>query len=170
MEDFLELEDGEQLEYMDTDKEITMEGFLELEEWLDSEQKLDDERKPREKIWRLCQRLSSTDTNPMRSTNTHRISSIDLHPPNIERHPLLDEPHDCIVEMEPIEERMHKSEASHLVVHEHQRPPICAEEAVGVHKRVKRIHDHVKIVVPCAVFDVEFPIHPDKSVHLGSYS
>ncbi|KAF3564656.1 hypothetical protein DY000_02016023 [Brassica cretica] len=100
----------------------------------------------------------------------HPPDSIDLHPPNIERRPLLDKPHDCIVEMEPIEERMHKSEASHLVVHEHQRPPICAEEAVGIHKRVKRIHDHVKIVVPCAVFDVEFPIHPDKSVHLGSYN
>ncbi|KAF3516018.1 hypothetical protein DY000_02059892 [Brassica cretica] len=57
---------------------------------------------------------------------------------------------------------MHKSEASHPGVHEHQRPPIYAEEAGGFHKRVKMIHDPVKIVVPCAVFEVEFPIPPDK--------
>uniref|UniRef100_A0A0D3BUY9 Uncharacterized protein n=1 Tax=Brassica oleracea var. oleracea TaxID=109376 RepID=A0A0D3BUY9_BRAOL len=56
---------------------------------------------------------------------------------------------------------MHKSEASHLAVHEHQRPHICAEEASGICKRVKRIHDPVKIVVPCA--EVEFPIPPDIS-------
>ncbi|KAF3581410.1 hypothetical protein DY000_02031162 [Brassica cretica] len=54
---------------------------------------------------------------------------------------------------------MHKSEVSHLAVHEHQRPHICAEEASGICKRVKRIHDPVKIVVPCA--EVEFPIPPD---------
>ncbi|KAH0897629.1 hypothetical protein HID58_047197 [Brassica napus] len=64
---------------------------------------------------------------------------------------------------------MHKSEASHLAVHEHLRPPICAEEAVGFHKRVKRIYDPVKIVVPCDVFEVEFPIPPDKGAHLSSY-
>ena len=44
IEEFLELEDGETLEYFDSDREVTMEDFLELEEWLDSEQKLDDER------------------------------------------------------------------------------------------------------------------------------
>ncbi|KAH0897300.1 hypothetical protein HID58_046868, partial [Brassica napus] len=31
-------------------------------------------------------------------------------------------------------------EASHHIVHEHLRPPICAEEVVGFHKRVKRIY------------------------------
>ncbi|KAH0898806.1 hypothetical protein HID58_048374, partial [Brassica napus] len=36
-------------------------------------------------------------------------------------------------------------------------------------KRVKTIHDPVKIVVPCAVFEVEFPIPPDKGSHLSSY-
>ncbi|KAH0914587.1 hypothetical protein HID58_029033, partial [Brassica napus] len=35
---------------------------------------------------------------------------------------------------------------------------------------VKRIHVLVKIVVPCTVFEVEFPIPPDRSVHLGSYN
>ncbi|KAF2566458.1 hypothetical protein F2Q68_00027469 [Brassica cretica] len=72
--------------------------------------------------------------------------------------------------MVPIEERMYMSKASHLDVPEHQRPPIWTEEAVGFHKRVKRIHDPVKIVVPCAVFEAESPIPPDRSVHLDSYS
>uniref|UniRef100_A0A0D3CFS7 Uncharacterized protein n=1 Tax=Brassica oleracea var. oleracea TaxID=109376 RepID=A0A0D3CFS7_BRAOL len=31
------------------------------------------------------------------------------------------------------------------------------------------IHDPVKIVVPCAVFEVEFPIPPDKGAHMSSY-
>ncbi|KAF2575890.1 hypothetical protein F2Q70_00004333 [Brassica cretica] len=64
---------------------------------------------------------------------------------------------------------MQKSKASHPAVHEHQRPPICAEEAVGFHKRPKMIHEPVKIVVPCAIFVVEFPIPPDKGAHLSSY-
>ncbi|KAH0939054.1 hypothetical protein HID58_006515, partial [Brassica napus] len=50
-----------------------------------------------------------------------------------------------------------------------QKPPICAEEAVGICKRVKRIHDPVKIMVPCAVFEAESPIPPDKSMELSSY-
>ncbi|KAH0917599.1 hypothetical protein HID58_025259, partial [Brassica napus] len=58
---------------------------------------------------------------------------------------------------------------SHFDVPEHLRPPICAEEAVGICKRVKRIHDPVKIMVPCAVFEVESPIPPDKVVYLSSY-
>ncbi|KAF3568747.1 hypothetical protein DY000_02014878 [Brassica cretica] len=61
------------------------------------------------------------------------------------------------------------SKASHLDVPKHQRPPIWTEEAAEFHKRVKRIHDPVKIVVPCAVSEVEFPIPPDKGVHLNSY-
>ncbi|KAH0883930.1 hypothetical protein HID58_060026 [Brassica napus] len=43
-----------------------------------------------------------------------------------------------------------------------ERPHICTEEASGICKRVKRIHDPVKIVVPCA--EVEFPIPPDISM------
>nr|ABD65057.1 hypothetical protein 27.t00123 [Brassica oleracea] len=63
---------------------------------------------------------------------------------------------------------MYISKASHPSIHEHQRL-ICAEETVGFHKRVKRIHDPVRIVVPCAVFEVEFSIPPDKGAHLSSY-
>ncbi|KAH0906112.1 hypothetical protein HID58_037939, partial [Brassica napus] len=59
--------------------------------------------------------------------------------------------------------------SSHLAVPENLRPPICAEEAVGICKRVKRIHDLVKIMVPCAVIEAESPIPPDKSMELSSY-
>uniref|UniRef100_A0A0D3CJE7 Uncharacterized protein n=1 Tax=Brassica oleracea var. oleracea TaxID=109376 RepID=A0A0D3CJE7_BRAOL len=71
--------------------------------------------------------------------------------------------------MEPIEERMYMSKASHLAVPKHQRSPIWTEEADGFHKRVKRIHDPVKIVVPCAVFEAESPIPPDRSMQFSSY-
>ncbi|KAH0939096.1 hypothetical protein HID58_006557, partial [Brassica napus] len=84
--------DGQQLGDLDSSEEVTMEDFLELEEW-----------------------LGDLDQNPK------------------------------------------------------QKPPICAEEAVGICKRVKRIHDHVKIMVPCALFEVESPIPPDKGVYLSSY-
>uniref|UniRef100_A0A0D3CH73 Uncharacterized protein n=1 Tax=Brassica oleracea var. oleracea TaxID=109376 RepID=A0A0D3CH73_BRAOL len=109
---------------------------------------------------------------------------IDLHPPDIDRHhqPIIDRHHPpidrcplldvlpcCIIEMEPIEERMYMSEASHLAVPKHQRPPFWTEEAVGFHKRVKRIHDPMKIVVPCAVFEAESPIPPDRSLQFSSY-
>ncbi|KAF2532914.1 hypothetical protein F2Q70_00029712 [Brassica cretica] len=36
-EEFLELEDGEKLGDLDSSREVTMEDFLELEEWLDSQ-------------------------------------------------------------------------------------------------------------------------------------
>ncbi|KAF2580365.1 hypothetical protein F2Q68_00002143 [Brassica cretica] len=62
---------------------------------------------------------------------------------------------------------MHTSTTSHLAVPEHPRPPICTEEVDGFHKRVKRIHDHVKFVVPCIVFEVESPIPANRSVHLA---
>ncbi|KAF3568452.1 hypothetical protein DY000_02015892 [Brassica cretica] len=65
---------------------------------------------------------------------------------------------------------MHESEASHNSDSKHLRPLICAEEAAGLHKRVKRIHDPVKIVVPCAVVEVEFPIPPDRSMQLSPYN
>ncbi|KAF3519031.1 hypothetical protein DY000_02058644 [Brassica cretica] len=93
------------------------------------------------------------ETSPKASIDRHRPTDIDRqrqmvtdrhHPLDIDRFPLLDEPPCCIVEMEPIEKRMHEYEASHLAVHEHLRPHICTEEAVGFHKRVKKIHDPVK--------------------------
>ncbi|KAH0893124.1 hypothetical protein HID58_055553, partial [Brassica napus] len=68
-----------------------------------------------------------------------------------------------------LEEWIYMSMASHPDVHEHQRPPISAEEAVGFHKRVKRIHDPVKIVVPFAVVELEFPIPPDRCMQLSPY-
>ncbi|KAF3608590.1 hypothetical protein DY000_02048866 [Brassica cretica] len=61
----------------------------------------------------------------------------------------MDEPHGYIVELEQVEERVHESDTSHKADSKHLRPLICAEEADGFHKRVKRIHDPVKIVVPC---------------------
>ncbi|KAF2561545.1 hypothetical protein F2Q70_00015468 [Brassica cretica] len=64
---------------------------------------------------------------------------------------------------------MYMSKSSHLAVPKHQRPPILTGEAAGFHKRVKRIHDIVKIVVPCDVFEVESPIPPDRSMHISSY-
>ncbi|KAF2540393.1 hypothetical protein F2Q68_00032146 [Brassica cretica] len=55
----------------------------------------------------------------------HRQPNIDRHhPPNIDRCPLLDVPPSCIIEMEPVEERMYMSKASHLAVPKHQRPSI----------------------------------------------
>ncbi|KAF3509754.1 hypothetical protein F2Q69_00007135 [Brassica cretica] len=71
--------------------------------------------------------------------------------------------------MEPIEERVHESEASHNADSKHLRALICAKEAVGLHKRVKRIHDPAKIVVSCAVVEVEFPIPADRSMQLSPY-
>ncbi|KAF3556263.1 hypothetical protein F2Q69_00013243 [Brassica cretica] len=64
---------------------------------------------------------------------------------------------------------MYMSKASHLAVPKHHRPPIWAEEPAGFHKRVKRIHDSMKIVAPCAVFEAESPILPNRSMHISSY-
>ncbi|KAH0867609.1 hypothetical protein HID58_074631, partial [Brassica napus] len=50
-----------------------------------------------------------------------------------------------------------------------ERPPIWTEEAVGFHKRVKRIHDPMKTVVSCAVFEAESPIPPDRSIQFSSH-
>ncbi|KAL0772029.1 hypothetical protein Bca101_037180 [Brassica carinata] len=64
---------------------------------------------------------------------------------------------------------MYISKASHLAVPKQHKPPIGTEKAVGFHKIVKRIHDPVKIVVPCSVFKAESPIPPDRSMQLCSY-
>ncbi|KAF3581724.1 hypothetical protein DY000_02034421 [Brassica cretica] len=176
----------------DVDREITMEDFLELKdettpENLDHnlEKKLDEHQHTSEKDLETSLEASidrhqpdEVDRQPPHiidlhpfDIDRHRQPLIDRHhPPNIDRCPLLDLPPGCIIEMEPIEERMYMSKASHLAVPKHQRPPIWTEEAAGLHKRMKRIHDPAKIVVPCAVIEVEFPIPPDKSVHLDSYS
>ncbi|KAF2558404.1 hypothetical protein F2Q68_00014213 [Brassica cretica] len=166
-----------------------MEDSLELEEWLEdmdqnSKKKLDDDhhtsrgdletskasigRHQPDEIDRQPPHI--IDLHPP-DIDRHRQPLIDLHhPPNIDRFPLLDVPPGFIIEMEPIEERMYMSKVSHLAVPKHQRPPIWTEEAAEFYKRVKRIHDPVKIVVPCAVFEAESPIPPDISVHLDSYN
>ncbi|KAF3569114.1 hypothetical protein DY000_02016116 [Brassica cretica] len=74
-----------------------------------------------------------------------------------------------MIETRSIEERVHKSETSHLVVPEHLRPPICTEEAARIHNRVKRIHDPARIMVPYDVFEAESPIPPDRSMQFISY-
>ncbi|KAF2620489.1 hypothetical protein F2Q68_00038714 [Brassica cretica] len=180
LEEFLELEDGEKLEDLDSSRAVTMEDFLELEEWLEdmdqnSKKNLDDDQRTSRGYLETSPKVSidrhqpdGIDRQPPHiidqcppyiidrqssdSINLHPDSIIDRCPPDcIDRHLLLDESHGFIVEMEPIEERMHESEASHNADSKHLRPLICAEEAVGLHKRVKRIHDPVKIVVPCDV-------------------
>ncbi|KAF3570885.1 hypothetical protein F2Q69_00058749 [Brassica cretica] len=134
----------------DVDREVTMEDSSELEEWLkdidqNSEKKLDDDQHTSRGYLETSKasidqhQTDEIDRQPPHIIDRHCQPLIDRHhPPNIDRCPLLD------------------------------RPPIWKEEAVELHKRVKRIHDPVKIVVPCDVVEVEFPIPPDRSVHLDS--
>ncbi|KAF2583265.1 hypothetical protein F2Q68_00005003 [Brassica cretica] len=172
----------------DVDREVTMEDFLELEEWLEemdqnSEKKLDDDQHTSRGDLETSK--ASIDRHQPAEIDRQLPHIIDLHPPDIDRHrqpiidqhhlpnidryPLLDVPPGCIIEMEPIEERMYMFKASHLAVPKHQRTPIWIEEADGFHKRVKRIHDPVKNVVPCSVFEVESPIPPDRSIQFSSH-
>ncbi|WZZ87590.1 hypothetical protein YC2023_116169 [Brassica napus] len=147
----------------DVDREFTVEDFLELKDEAQSEN-LDQnlEKKPDND-----QHTSEKDleTSPEASIDRHHPPDIDRYPPDyidryplddIDRHTGLDELSGYIVELEPIEERMHE-------------PPILTEEAVGFHKRAKRIHDHVNIVVSCAVFEAESPIPPNRSIQFISY-
>ncbi|KAH0893065.1 hypothetical protein HID58_055494, partial [Brassica napus] len=77
---------------------------------------------------------------------------------------------DCLKELDGAQhEDLDHNLVSHLSVCEHLRPNISAEEAARFHKRVKRIHDPVKIVIPCAVVEAESPIPPDRSMQLCSY-
>ncbi|KAF2595203.1 hypothetical protein F2Q70_00043606 [Brassica cretica] len=197
LEEFLQLEDGEKLEDLDLSREVTMEDFLELEEWLEDmdhnlEKKLDDdqhtsrgdlETSPKTSIDRRQpdeidrhqpdeidrQQPHIIDQRPAYIIDRHPPDSIELHPPDcIDRHPSLEELPGYIVELEKVEEMMYMSKASHLTVPKHQRPPIWTEEAVRFHKRVKRIHDPVKIVVPCAVFEAESPIPSDRRMQFSS--
>ncbi|KAG5411084.1 hypothetical protein IGI04_007403 [Brassica rapa subsp. trilocularis] len=167
----------------DVDK-VTLKDFLELEEWL--RQKLDDQpasgkglenslkaddidRHQPDEIDQYTPCIIdphptyAIDRQSPHIVNLHTPDCIARYPPDcIDRHPCLDELSGYPIEPGPIEEIMHMSTTSHIDVSEHLRPPICAEEAVGICKRVKRIHDPVKIMVPCAVFEVESPIPPDK--------
>ncbi|KAF2612865.1 hypothetical protein F2Q70_00011513 [Brassica cretica] len=106
----------------------------------------------RGEIMKLHQRLASIDTSLMRSIDNHPTSSINVHPiSSIDNQQLTS---------------IYTHTPSSIDTH-----PIASidthEEAAGLHKRVKRIHDPVKIVVPCAVVEVEFPIPPDRSMQLS---
>ncbi|WZZ03480.1 hypothetical protein YC2023_089401 [Brassica napus] len=166
----------------DVDK-VTLKDFLELEEWL--RQKLDDQPASGKGLENSLKaddidrhKPDEIDQHPPYDIDLQSPSNIDQHtpdcierrPPNcIDRHSCLDELSGYPIEPGTIEEIMHMSKTSHIDVPEHLRPPICAEEAVRICKRVKSIHDPVKIMVPCAVFEVESPIPPDKVVYLSSY-
>ncbi|KAF2554926.1 hypothetical protein F2Q68_00016170 [Brassica cretica] len=166
----------------DVDK-VTLKDFLELEEWL--RQKLDDQPASGKGLEYSLKAVDidrhkpdEIDRHPPYDIDLQSPSNIDQHtpdciaryPPNcIDRYSWLDELSGYPIEPGPIEEIMHMPKTSHIDVPEHLRPPICAEETVGICKRVKRIHDPVKIMVPCEVFEVESPIPPDKGVYLSSY-
>ncbi|KAF3602487.1 hypothetical protein F2Q69_00035478 [Brassica cretica] len=107
----------------------------------------------REEIWKLHQRLASIDTNQMGSTDNHPTSSINAHPiSSIDTQRIVStytHPRESI-DTHPI-----ASLDTHPIISIDtqgwtSRPPIWTEEAAGFHKRVRRIHDPVKIVVPCA--------------------
>nr|VDD24640.1 unnamed protein product [Brassica oleracea] len=133
-----------------------MEEFLELEERLDPEQKLDDEWNTTRENLETSSKASIDrhhhyeidqhppyiiDQYPTYIIHRHPPDSIDLYPPDyIDQHPLLDELQSCVVELEPIEEIMHKSESSHLAVPEHLRPSICTEKAAVIHKKNRNVH------------------------------
>ncbi|KAF3596671.1 hypothetical protein DY000_02023910 [Brassica cretica] len=166
----------------DVEKKVTMEDFLELEECLEDmdqnlEKKLDDdqhtsrgdpETSPKGSIDQ--HQPDEIDRQPADSIDLHPHSIIDRHTPEIvDRHPSLEELPVYIVELEPVEEIVHESEASHIADSKHLKLLICTEEAAGFHKRVKRIYDPVKIVISCAVVEVEFPIPPDRCMQLSPY-
>ncbi|KAF2542700.1 hypothetical protein F2Q68_00031573 [Brassica cretica] len=139
----------------DVDREVTMEDSLELEEWLEdmdqnSKKKLDDDQHTS----RGDLETSKASIGRLQPDEIDRQPPhiIDLHPPDIDRHyqPLIDRHHPPNIDRCPL-----------LDV-----PP---EEAAGFHKRVKRIHDPVKIVVPCAVFEAVSPIPPDRSMQFSSH-
>uniref|UniRef100_M4F2S3 Uncharacterized protein n=1 Tax=Brassica campestris TaxID=3711 RepID=M4F2S3_BRACM len=166
----------------DVDK-VTLKDFLELEEWL--QQKLDDKPTSGKGLENSLKadaidrhKPDKIDRPPPYDIDLQSPSNIDQHTPDciaryppdsIDRHPCLDELSGYMIEPELVGRKQHTSRASHLALPENLRPPLCEEEAVGICKRVKRIHDPVKIMVPCAVFEVESPIPPDKGVYLSSY-
>ncbi|KAL0684510.1 hypothetical protein Bca4012_051358 [Brassica carinata] len=149
MEDFLELEDEAQPENLDQNLEKKLDDDLgtSLKAGIDRESPYIIDLHPPYII----------DRHATYTIDVHLLDCIDRHSPNdIDRHPSLDELPGYIVELEPVEQREYKYETPHLFVTRHLRPPICAEEAAKFHKRVKRIHDLVKIVVPCAVAEFEW--------------
>ncbi|KAF3575038.1 hypothetical protein F2Q69_00058641 [Brassica cretica] len=77
--ELLELEDGEKLEDLDLSREVTMEDFLELEQWLEdmdhnSKKKLDDDQHTSR---------GDLETSPKASMDRHQPNEIDRQPPYI---------------------------------------------------------------------------------------
>ncbi|WZY86756.1 hypothetical protein YC2023_033140 [Brassica napus] len=167
---------------LDVDK-VTLKDFLELEEWL--RQKLDDQPASGKGLENSLKaddidrhKPYEIDRHPPYDIDLQSPSNIDQHTPDciaryppdcIDRHPCLDELSGYMIEPELVGRKEHTSGASHLAVPENLRPPLCEEEAVRICKRVKRIHDPVKFVVPYEVFEAESPIPPDKNMELSSY-
>ncbi|KAG5375358.1 hypothetical protein IGI04_039954 [Brassica rapa subsp. trilocularis] len=162
---------------------VTLKDFLELEEWL--RQKLDDQPASGKGLENFL-KADDIDRHKPDEIDRHSPYDIDLQSPSnidqhipdciaryppdcIDRHPCLDELSGYIIEPELVEKKEHTSGASHLAVPENLRPPLCEEEAVGICKGVKRIHDPVKFVVPYEMFEAESHIPPDKSMELSSY-
>ena len=124
-----------------------MEDFLELEDFLkvldeaqledlgkDSEQKLEDNHHTLGRYMETSPK-ASIDRHPPESIDRHPHDYNNRHPPDdIDQHAGLDELSGYIVELEPIEERMYKFEASHLDVPTHRRPNISQEKLLGFTK------------------------------------
>uniref|UniRef100_M4DGJ1 Uncharacterized protein n=1 Tax=Brassica campestris TaxID=3711 RepID=M4DGJ1_BRACM len=170
---------------LDIDKEITIEDFLELDDFLkvldealprdlgqNSEKKLDDDKLTSGKDLETSPKASIDRHRPL-VTDRHRPPGIDRHrPPGIERHrQLVTDRHrpPSIDRHRPPGIDRHRQ----LVTDRHHPPDIdrspllneSPEEAIGFHKRLKRIHDHVKSLVLCLISEAESPIPPDISVH-----
>ncbi|KAG5373910.1 hypothetical protein IGI04_042769, partial [Brassica rapa subsp. trilocularis] len=166
----------------DVDK-VTLKDFLELEEWL--RQKLDDQPASGKGLENSLKaddidrhKPDEIDRHPPYDIDLQSPSNIDQHTPDciaryppdcIDQYSCLDELSGYPIEPELVGRKEHTSGASHLAVPENLRPLLCEEEAVGICKRVKRIHDPVKFVVPYEVFEAESPIPPDKSMELSYY-
>ncbi|KAF3587714.1 hypothetical protein F2Q69_00029614 [Brassica cretica] len=158
------------------DEGNTMEDFLKLEEWLEdmdqnSKKKLDDDQHTLR---------GDLETLPKDSTDRHRPDEIDRHLPYIInlRPPYIIDRHepDSVDYTHPTSSiDMHQITSIYV----HQIVSIdthCWTNCIAARlswnqlrkeSTMKRIHDLVKIVVPCAVFEAESPIPPDKSLHLG---
>ncbi|KAF2581106.1 hypothetical protein F2Q68_00004995 [Brassica cretica] len=75
LEEFLELEDGEKLEDLDSSRKVTMEDFLELEEWL-------------EDMYQNSKKKVDDDHHTSRGDLETSMTSIDRHQPDqIDRQP-----------------------------------------------------------------------------------
>ncbi|KAF2560232.1 hypothetical protein F2Q70_00017580 [Brassica cretica] len=128
LEEFFELKDGEQLGDLDSSREVTMEDFLEMEEWLE-----DMDQNSKKKLDDDQNTLrGDLETSPKSSINRHQPDDIDLHSPHIIdiRPPCIIDQHPpyIIVRHPPNNIDLHPSESID------RHPPICTKKAVGFHK------------------------------------